>query len=65
MEDFKAQIKANASDTVIWCVTLTVVGVLVGLGKIKPETLEYILFAVAGYAGSKSGSKSLPSGGQG
>lgn len=61
MESFKDQVKASAADIVVWCVTLVVVGVLVGIGRVKPETLEYILFAIAGYAGSKTGSKaSLP-----
>lgn len=46
---------ADISRTILWCVAFTGVCVLVGLGKIKPETIEYLLFALLG--GAVSGGK--------
>ncbi len=34
----------------LWAVAFTGVCVLVGLGKIKPETVEFMLFALLGKA---------------
>jgi hypothetical protein len=38
----------------LWAIAFVGVAVLVGLEKIKPETLEYLLFALAGKASLKS-----------
>ncbi len=48
----------EVSKTILWCVAFTGVCVLVGLGKIKPETIEYLLFALGGAIASGKGSKS-------
>lgn len=42
--------KLASHDSVLWAVAFTGVCVLVGLGKIKPETVEYLLFALVGRA---------------
>ncbi len=41
----------------LWALAFVGVCVLVGLGKVKPETLEYVLFALIGFAASKKGQK--------
>ncbi len=41
----------------MWAVAFTGVCVLVGLGKLKPETVEYLLFALLGKASTKSTKK--------
>lgn len=38
------------NDTALWGVTFVGVCVLVGLGKIKPETVEYMMMAIVGRA---------------
>lgn len=35
-------------DAVLWAMSFVGVCVLIGLDKIKPETLEYLLFAMVG-----------------
>lgn len=41
--------KAIADDkNIMWAIAFVGVCVLVGLGKIKPETIEYLLFALLG-----------------
>lgn len=37
----------------LWALAFVGVCVLVGLGKVKPETLEYVLFALLGFAASR------------
>lgn len=47
--------KASQSEVVqaaLWVVAFAGVSVLVGLGKLKPETIEYLLFALLGRAAS-------------
>ncbi len=41
----------------MWAVAFTGVCVLVGLGKLKPETVEYLLFALLGKASTKGSNK--------
>lgn len=41
------------SEAVLWGVAFTGVCVLVGLGKIKAETVEYLLFALVGRSATK------------
>jgi hypothetical protein len=46
---------AKVTDTeLLWVVAFAGVCTLVGLGKLKPETVEYMLFAVVGRVGSKT-----------
>lgn len=40
-------------DSLLWAVSFVGVCVLVGLGKLKPETVELMLFAVIGRKASK------------
>lgn len=49
------QLKNEVGPLVVWCVSVCAVSVLVGLGKVKPETLEFLLFGLAGYAGALRG----------
>lgn len=37
----------------LWVVAFVGVCIMVGLGKVKPETIEYLLFAMLGAAGTK------------
>lgn len=46
------KLKAEIGPLIVWCVSVCAVTVLVGMGKVKPETLEYLLFGLAGYAGA-------------
>lgn len=49
------------SDTVVWVAAMLMVGVLVGLGRLDPKMVEYMLFAVAGRVVSgKSTDTSVP-----
>lgn len=41
---------ATDRDTILWALTLVGVCVLVGLGKVKPEVLEYMMMAIVGRA---------------
>lgn len=40
-------------DAILWGLAFTGVCVLVALGKLKPETIEYMLFALVGKASTK------------
>lgn len=42
--------KFKDSKVVLWAVAFVGVSVLVALGKLKPETIEYLLFALLGQA---------------
>ncbi len=44
---------------IMWGVAFAGVCVLVGLGKLKPETVEYLLFALLGKASAKDGPKMI------
>lgn len=48
MEALRKMLADN--DTVLWGVTFIGVCVLVGLGKVKPETVEYMMMAIVGRA---------------
>jgi hypothetical protein len=50
LDSLKSKITATLEDedSLLWAVAFVGVCVLVGLGKVKPETLEYLLFAVIG-----------------
>ena len=37
----------------LWVVAFVGVCIMVGLGKVKPETIEYLLFAMLGAAATK------------
>jgi hypothetical protein len=37
----------------LWALAFVGVCILVGLEKVKPETLEYVLFALLGFAASR------------
>ncbi len=54
MESLKKLLQEDTSKTVTWIVAFTGVCVLVGLGKIKPETVEYLLFALGGAVATRS-----------
>ncbi len=43
-------VKGVLKDDALWAVAFIGVCVLVGMGKLKPETVEYMLFAVVGRA---------------
>ncbi len=45
----------GSQEIFLWALAFTGVAVLVGLGRVKPETLELILFAIIGRAASKPG----------
>lgn len=50
----KAALGAFAEkDSILWVVAFTGCSILVGLGKLKPETLEYLLFAIGGAVASQ------------
>ncbi len=40
----------GSQEVLLWALAFTAVSVLVGLGKLKPETLEFMLFALCGRA---------------
>lgn len=42
--------KLKDPKVLLWAVAFVGVTVLVGLGKLKPETIEYLLFALLGQA---------------
>ncbi len=48
MADLKKLI--GSQEVLLWALAFTAVSVLVGLGKLKPETLEFMLFALVGRA---------------
>jgi len=50
MEAIKRFVQDN--DAVLWAVTFVGVCVLVGLGKVKPETIEYMMMAIVGRVAS-------------
>ena len=53
--------RLGEKDALLWCVAFVGVCILVGLGKVKPETLEYLLFAIGGaVAAQKSESMKTP-----
>jgi hypothetical protein len=54
MESLKKLVSSENGQNVLWALAFTGVTVLVALGKVKPETMEYMLFALVGKA---SGSK--------
>lgn len=45
---------------VMWVVAFIGVSVLVGLGKLKPETIEFLLFAMGGAAVANKTKKEGP-----
>lgn len=49
--------KLKDSKVILWAVAFVGVSVLVGLGKLKPETIEYLLFALLGQAALPSNKK--------
>lgn len=57
MEELKKLLSDEASRTVTWIVAFVGVCVLVGLGKIKPETIEFLLFALGGAVATKATQK--------
>jgi hypothetical protein len=38
---------------VLWVVAFIGVSILVGLGKLRPETIEYMLFSLLGYGAAR------------
>jgi len=56
--------RLTEKDSLLWCVAFTGVCILVGLGKLQPETLTYLLFAIGGAVASQKsepiGSKKEP-----
>lgn len=42
--------ESDIAQNALWAVAFVGVCALVGLGKVKPETLEYMLFALVGRA---------------
>jgi len=49
--------RLKEKDALLWCVAFTGVCVLVALGKVKPETLEYLLFAIGGAVAAQKSEK--------
>lgn len=47
--------ESELSQAIIWVAAFTGVSVLVGLGKLRPESLEMLLFALIGRASSSKG----------
>lgn len=45
--------KLKDQKVILWAVAFVGVSVLVGLGKLKPEVIEYLLFALLGQASIK------------
>lgn len=61
LTDLRDKAQELASDSVLWAITFTGICILVGLGKLKPETVEYMMFALLGKAASSgSGKASSP-----
>lgn len=54
LQSLKDSLSAEYGKTITWIVAFTGVCVLVGLDKIKPETVEYMLFALGGALAQKS-----------
>lgn len=52
-DKIKSLLGSDYSHTVMWVVAFVGVCVLVGVGKIKPETVEYLLFAMGGAVASR------------
>jgi hypothetical protein len=50
MEAFKKLSESETAQAALWAVAFTGVVVLVALGRVKPETLEFMLFALVGRA---------------
>lgn len=48
----KELLSGDATHVVTWVVAFVGVCVLVGVGKLKPETIEYLLFAMGGAVAS-------------
>lgn len=53
ISNLKPNTDGELSQAIIWVAAFTGVSVLVGLGKIKPESLEMLLFALIGRASIK------------
>ena len=55
LQDLREKVTATLEDdnSVLWGVAFVGVAILVGLGKLKPETLEMLLFAVIGRASKR------------
>jgi hypothetical protein len=53
MRSMKDILGEEYTRVITWTVAFVGVCVLVGLGKIKPETIEYLLFAMGGAVASK------------
>lgn len=49
--------KLKDPQVVLWAVAFVGVCILVGLGKLKPETIEYLLFALLGKVSSSKKEK--------
>lgn len=60
LTDLRSKAQEFASDSVLWAITFVGICILVGLGKLKPETVEYMMFALLGKAASSSAPKALP-----
>lgn len=50
MADLRKYASTDLAQSALWAVAFVGVAALVGLGKVKPETLEYMLFALVGRA---------------
>lgn len=48
LSDLKEALAAEYGKTVTWIIAFAGVCILVGLDKLKPETVEYMLFALGG-----------------
>lgn len=49
----------------MWVVAFVGVTILVGMGKLKPETIEYMLFALVGQAAVRRSQPKQPDNGDG
>lgn len=53
LDKIKALLAGDSAATVSWLVAFTGVAILVGLGKVEPNLLENLLFAMGGAVATK------------
>lgn len=56
----KSLVEKIDKEAVLWVTSFVGACVLVGLGKLKPETIEMFLFAIVGRASTKKASNGNP-----
>ncbi len=53
MKNVKEKIFEEVRQGVLWLVAFVGVCILVGLNKLRPETIEYFLFSLFGYGAAR------------